>query len=208
MEERISGFREEGTWENVVAHGDRISKSLRELGTKAHPRMEHDTYREAVREWEQWRPRKAETLEGDVRPRTAEQASVVEGEGERRGQPAGSDLGRAGTALVAPAEHAHVDESMVERIAEAARLAARALDTGMRATVRYVEENIYHHLMTRVAPCYFDNRVVSANLERCSMDEEAYRFEININNDELKSKVSDRLNDLEPVNRFPDPDAR
>ncbi len=162
--------------------------------------MGHEDYRDAVREWEAWRPRIAESLD-DVRPRTAEQASVVKGEGERRGRPPTADLERAGTALVAPSDHAHVSESLFERLVEASRLFARALDTGVRSTVRVAEETIYRHVMTRLAPCYFDNRVVSANLERSAIGKDDYRFEININNDELKAEVSETLKDLDPVER-------
>lgn len=193
METRLSGFRVEGPWENVVAHGDEISRSLRALGASAHPRMEHEDYREAVREWEEWRPRLAETLEKDVRPRTAEKASLVEGEGERRGRPPAQDLEKAGTALVAPNDHARVNASILARIVKASRLTARALDTSVRSAFRYIEEGIYQNLMTRMAPCYFDNRVLSANIERCTASKDAYRFEVNINNDSLKEEVSKQL---------------
>lgn len=198
METRLSGFRVEGAWENVVAHGDEISRSLRALGASAHPRMEHDEYREAVREWEEWRPRIAETLEKDVRPRTAEKASLVEGEGERRGKPPVQDLEKAGSALVAPSDHARVNASILTRIIEASRLTARAFDTSLRSAFRYIEEGIYQNLMTRMAPCYFDNRVLSANIEQCTATKDAYRFEVNINNDSLKEEVSRLLEKDEP----------
>jgi hypothetical protein len=190
MEERISGFRVEGDWEHVVAHGDRISQALQELGSEAHPRMEPRRYREALHEFDHWRPRAGETIEEDIRPRTAEQASLHRGEGEQRGRSSGEDLESAGEALVAPDSVAHVDESVVRRVTEASRLTGRALDTGLRGLLRSFEESIYEHLMTRTAPCYFDNRIVSANLaERQHDEDEPYEFEIDINADELKEKV-------------------
>jgi hypothetical protein len=197
MEERISGFHVEGDWPKVVDHGDRISRALRELGPTAHPRMDHDEYRDAVREWEDWRPRLVESYEEDVRTRTAEKASVTHGEGERRGREPGEDLGDASRTLVDPEPPRKVDAPFPERVAEACRLAGRAVDTGLRAAFRRIEELVYKHLMTRTAACYFDNRVVSANLERRSDD--GYAFEVNINNDELKDKVSRTLDQRDPV---------
>lgn len=199
MEERISGFRIEGDWVDVVEHGDRIAQALRNLGPTAHPRMEHEDYRAAVREWEDWRPRRTEDFHEDVRPRTAEKASVPRGKGERRGKDAGEDLEDASRTLVAPESRAHVDASLIERVAEAGKLATRAVDTGLRSLFRELEETIYEHLMTRMAPCYFDNRVLSANIERRSLDADDYTFEININNDELKEKVRQALEGRDDV---------
>lgn len=203
MEERISGFRVEGDWNNVVAHGDRISHALKELGSEAHPRMDSRRYREALHEFEHWRPRPGETIEDDLRPRTAEQASLHRGEGEQHGHSSGDDLERAGQALVAPESVAYVDTSVIRRLVEASRLTGRALDTGMRGLLRNFEEAIYEHLMTRTAPCYFDNRIVSANLaERSNDEDEAYEFEINVNADELKEKVAQHVEqDLEDARR-------
>ncbi len=190
MEERISGFRAQGDWTNVVAHGDLISQALRDLGSKAHPRMDPRRFREALHEFEHWRPRPGETFEEDLRPRTAEQASLVRGEGEQKGRSTGEDLERAGQALVAPGSVAYVDASVIRRLWEASRLTGRALDTGLRGALRRFEEAIYEHLMTRAAPCYFDNRIVSANLAKLANDQDEYSFEININADELKQRVS------------------
>jgi hypothetical protein len=56
--------------------------------------------------------------------------------------------------------------------------------------------------MTRTAPCYFDNRIVSANLAEIANEDDRYEFEININADELKEKVAQRVEqDLEDARR-------
>lgn len=203
MEQRISGFRVEGDWDNVVAHGDRISRALQDLGSKAHPRMDSRRYREALHEFEHWRPRPGETIEDDLRPRTAEQASLHRGAGEQKGRSSGDDLERAGQALIAPESVAYVDTSVVRRLFEASRLTGRALDTGLRGLLRSFEETIYEHLMTKTAPCYFDNRIVSANLAEHAHDEDdRYEFEININADELKERVAQHVEqDIEDARR-------
>jgi len=48
--------------------------------------------------------------------------------------------------------------------------------------------------MTRFTPYYFDNELVSANLQR-SGDE--YVFEVNINDDDLKEAARERLSEYE-----------
>ena len=49
--------------------------------------------------------------------------------------------------------------------------------------------------MTQLAPYYFDNELVSANVQKTARggDEDQFIFEVNINDDELKAAVSDRL---------------
>jgi hypothetical protein len=50
--------------------------------------------------------------------------------------------------------------------------------------------------MTRIAPYYFDNELISANLRRLGgEDASEYVFEVNINDDDLKIRVSNRLAD-------------
>lgn len=195
METRLSGFQVEGTWEQVVDHGDRMSRILHDLGAGAHPRMGRSSFQDALDEWDDWRPRPAESFETDVRTRTAEQASLGPGAGEQRGRAPLDDLERAWMALlVGPGTVPDGGASELgSRMTEAARLTARAVDTGMRRVVRNMEEAVYLHLMTRTSPCYFDNRIVSANLDRGTDDGEAYRFEVNVNSDRLKEQVAKRL---------------
>jgi len=57
---------------------------------------------------------------------------------------------------------------------------------------------VYKNVMTQIAPYYFDNGLVSANVQRVSGDDRPeYVFEININDDDLKERVSNRLADFD-----------
>jgi hypothetical protein len=49
--------------------------------------------------------------------------------------------------------------------------------------------------MTQLSPCYFDNELISANVERTtdSETEMRYAFEVDVNDDDLKERVSARL---------------
>jgi hypothetical protein len=50
-----------------------------------------------------------------------------------------------------------------------------------------------------MAPYYFDNELVSANIQEVGRGEdgETFEFEVNVNDDELKAEVSDILADYE-----------
>jgi hypothetical protein len=76
MEERISGFRIRGSHDDVVAHGDRIARVLRE----------RDVNGDGLGEWDDWRPKAHEELGEDVSEITVEQARLTEDAGEPAGQ--------------------------------------------------------------------------------------------------------------------------
>ena len=69
MKERVSGFRVRGSWGEVVAHGERIARALRES----------DADENALAEWEDWRPKAHEELGEELSEKT-----VKKGEHRRR----------------------------------------------------------------------------------------------------------------------------
>lgn len=194
MEKGISGFQVDGSWDQIVDHGDRISRILHELGASAHPRMSRGAYDDALAEWDRWRPRPADSLDEDLRPRTAKQASLNPKNGDHGTEAALQDLGRAWRALLDGPERIPDGgaSAWLSRLTEATRLSSRAVATGVQHAAKSAEEAVYLHVMTQLSPCYFDNRVVSANLER-QPGSDAYSFEININSDELKDRVGTEI---------------
>ncbi len=192
MEEHVSGFREEGSWADIVEHGERISRALREVG------IDDDRFEE----WEEWRPKSHERIETDVSEKTAEQASVPEGEGEQAGKSPDEDLRTAGERLTESYEQLEDDdaEGAVEKWHDAMDYVGRAADSAGRKVLRRVENTVYQKVMTQIAPYYFDNELVSANIQRLRRgedDEERFLFEVNVNDDELKEDVSARLAEYE-----------
>mgnify|MGYP006866534778 FL=1 len=191
MEESVSGFKCRGTWADIVEHGERITRALREAGVDG----------EAFDEWDEWRPKSHERLGEDVNEKTAEQASVDEGEGEKAGKEPDEDLRTAGEKLSESYERVEEgdNEGAVERWQDSINYVARAADSAGRKALRAVEDTVYRKVMTQIAPYYFDNELVSANVQKTTRggDEEGFIFEVNVNDDELKSRVSDRLADYE-----------
>ena len=191
MEESLSGFKQRGTWSEVVAHGERITTALREAGAD-------EAYPDSFEEWVEWRPKAHENIESDVSEKTAEQASVSEGEGEEKGKSPDEDLQTAGERLSESYEKIEENDAngAVQKWQDSLDYVARAADTAGRKAIRRVESTVYENVMTQVAPYYFDNELISANLQRVRSQEE-FVFEVNINDEELKEVVRDHLYSFE-----------
>jgi len=191
MEESISGFKQHGDWGDIVEHGERITLALREAGAAG----------DAFHDFDDWRPKTHERIDEDVSEKTAAQASVNEGEGEKAGKTPGEDLQTAGEKLSESYERVGADdtEGAVERWGESITHVARAADSASRKALRKVEDTVYRKVMTQVAPYYFDNELISANVTEVGRSEpgESFVFEVNVNDDELKETVSEILAEYE-----------
>ena len=187
MEESISGFKVRGGWNDAVEHGERITHALAEVGATG----------EAFEEWDEWRPKSHERLREDVNEKTADQASIGEGAGEKAGKEPNEDLLSAGEKLSESYDRLDDPDEAVDSWGESLGYVARAADSAGRKAVRTVEDTVYRNVMTQVAPYYFDNELVSANLQRTAGAREGeyagYVFEVNVNDDDLKAEVSARL---------------
>jgi len=196
MEESISGFKIRGEWSDVVEHGERITQALRETGT-----AEVDSFVEPFEEWNEWRPKAHERLSKDVNEKTADQASVDEGEGEKAGKAASEDVRTAGEKLSESYDRIGNgdDEGAVERWQDSIEYVTRAADSVSRKAIRTVETTVYEKVMTQLAPYYFDNDLISANIQKTTQGngDEEFIFEVNVNNDECKEQVSQRLGEYE-----------
>lgn len=198
MEESIAGFKVTGSWAEIVEHGDRITYALRELG--ADQRDESgDDFARAFDEWDDWRPKSDERMRKEVAEKTSKKASVGEGEGEKAGKGPGDDIKSAGDKLAESYERLEDDPAdAVDKWGESLDYFARAADSAGRKALRKVEDTVYRRVMTTISPYYFDNELISANLDRKrGADEPTYVFEVNINDDELKEAVADRLESYE-----------
>jgi hypothetical protein len=194
VEESVSGFKARGDWIDVVEHGERVTRALKETADEDGVDVDGDT----LAEFDEWRPKSHERLEEDVSEKTAEQASVEEGKGEREGKDPDEDLQTAGERLAESYENLDDPDEAVDKWGESLDYVARAADSAGRKAVRAVEDTVYRNVMTQIAPYYFDNELVSANLQRVGRGEGPdYVFEVNVNDDDLKMRVSNRLADFE-----------
>ncbi|WP_226011649.1 DUF5828 family protein [Halomicrobium salinisoli] len=194
IEESVSGFKRRGGWVDVVEHGERIVQALKDLAEEGIDGIDAD----ALEGFDEWRPKSHERLDEDVNEKTAEQASVDEGKGEQAGKDPDDDLKTAGEKLADSYENLDEPDEAVESWGESLDYVARAADSAGRKALRAVEDKVYRNVMTRIAPYYFDNDLISANLQRVQGgDRPEYVFEINVNDDDLKERVSNRLADYE-----------
>jgi hypothetical protein len=200
MEESVSGFKQRGSWVEIVEHGERIAVALEELAADEGV----DVDEEALAEFEEWRPKSHERLDEDVSEKTADQASVEEGKGEQEGKDPDEDLQTAGEKLAESYENLDDPDEAVDKWGESIDYVARAADSAGRKAIRKVEDTVYRNVMTQMSPYYFDNDLISANIQRVGRGEAPeYVFEVNVNDDDLKIRVSNRLSDYdEEVERW------
>ncbi|QCC58869.1 DUF5828 family protein [Natrinema thermotolerans] len=202
MEESISGFKVRGDWGDIVEHGERITRALRDVDVHD-PDQEWDArFARAFEEWDEWRPKAHETLDSDVSEKTADQASVEEGKGEKAGKEPDEDIKTAGEKLSESYESLEDDDAgaAVDNWKESIDYVARAADSASRKALRRVEDTVYQNVMTQLAPYYFDNELVSANVQQSTRNGgngEQFVFEVNVNDDDLKEAVSERLAEYE-----------
>ncbi|MEF8777094.1 MAG: DUF5828 family protein [Haloarculaceae archaeon] len=195
IEESVAGFKTRGGWIDVVELGERIARALRDID-ELNPKLDVDN--EALVEFEEWRPKTEERLDEDVSAKTAEQARTAEGRGEEAGKEPDEDLRTAGEKLSESYEQLDEPDEAVETWGESIDYVARAADSAGRKAIRKVEDTVYRKVMTRIAPYYFDNELISANIQRVETDDRPeYVLEINVNDDDLKIRVSNRLADYE-----------
>lgn len=189
MDERVSGFVVTGDWGEIVEHGERLTRALRDTGADG----------DSLEQWDAWRPKSHELLGHEMREKTAHHASVSEGAGEQAGQSAGDDLQSAGEELAESYRKLESDdaEGAVEKWQDSISYVARAADSAGRKALRSVEGTVYKRLMTQVAPYYFDNELVSANVRRIRGDGDPFALEVNVNDDVVKAAVADRLEGYE-----------
>lgn len=139
MQETISGFKEEGSWEEVVRHGEQISRILQK-----------HTQNDEFHEWDEWRPREHEDLGDEVARKTVEKASV---------DPDGKGLKKKSQEFF-----------------------------------REFEEAVYSKIVSRTNPLYFDNQLVSANIEKKGTASDEFTFEIKVHPKSARRKVRRTLN--------------
>jgi len=192
MEESVSGFKVTGDWGEIVEHGERITRALLDEGAD-------EAYERAMAEWDDWRPKSHELLDSEIREKTATHASVQEGAGERAGASLDDDIQSAGEKIAESYEKLGENEpgQAVEKWHDSIGYVARAADSAGRKALRSVEGTVYRRVMTQVAPYYFDNALVSANITRTRNGSDPFAFEINVNDDALKAAVAERLAEYE-----------
>lgn len=194
MEESISGFKVTGSWAEIVEHGERITYALRDLGVDRRG-DEEDSFASAFQEWDDWRPKMDERMRDEVAEKTAEQASIAEGAGEKAGNSPNEDLKTAGEKISESYESLPDDsETAASKWSESIDYAARAADSVGRKALRAVEDTVYKRVMTNISPHYFDNELISAYLQRKrGANDPTYSFEVNVNDEDLKSQVAEQL---------------
>lgn len=159
VQETISGFKKEGSWEEVVEYGEEITQVL-----------ENETDRKEFDEWDEWRPRSQESIDEDIPKKTAEKVSV--------------DVDSSSDSLSDSPDPGDVDpEETTEGI---------GVKTAGKKIFSTVERAVYKNIMSKTGPCYFDNKLISANIKKKNGwigNEEKFALEVDIYDSKLKERV-------------------
>ncbi len=186
--ESVSGFKLTGKWSEIVKHGEMIAFALEELNSDSHLGFEKE-----LTEYNDWRPKLSENVKTDINNKTADKATISENKREKEANKPQQDIKKAGEKAIGSYKDLNEPEEAVKDWRESADYATRAAIVAARKSIRKVEKTIYKNLMTVVSPYYFDNNLVSANLNRVQKNPHIYKLEININEDNIKSDVSNKL---------------
>ncbi len=180
MKENISGFKVQGGWNGVVDHGKKISNALEDEGIEG----------EKLEDWDEWRPKLNEDIE-DITEKTVKKASIKKNTIEKKENGLGKEVEKTKEKLTESVDSLKENnkKQATNKITDTLNHFKDTIITISRMTVRKTERLVYR-LMTKFTPYYFDNQLVSAELKKKRQD---YTFEININNDDLKTKIQEKI---------------
>lgn len=158
VQKTVGGYQFEGEWEDVVDRGREVTSTLKET----------DADREELEEWEEWRPRREESLDNEVREKTVEKACMPENQAEQEGETVRTQSEQAVQELGAAAQEASEGRARraFDRVRAFTRRTLLLADTITRKGLRRVERVVYSDVVTRTNPYYFDSGMVSASIER------------------------------------------
>lgn len=195
MEKTLQGYKKQGSWDEVVEFGRKISKALdKDL-------LEEKGLAHEKKEWEKWRPKQNEDLDKDMNQKTAEQARLSENEREKQGKTPQDDLKKATEEIEESAKNiVHPKKDTNKGVSEGQNSinhASKAAGTLSRRLIRKIETITYKKIMTQVSPYYFDNALISANIGQGNFNGSDFTFEVTINDEEIRENVDENFKSLD-----------
>lgn len=191
MQETVCGVRFEGEWEELANKGKAVTKALEEAAPD----------RDDIEEWEQWRPRASESMDEDHREKTVEHNTMGEDQVKPHDTDPTEDAGEAVeevSGAVAEMSKGRVRRAS-GRLAASIHRAGRSIHTATKAGFQRFEAAVYHHIMTRTNPHYFDSDLVSASVSAKGApfgEKDTYELTVNINDQERVDKFRDTIRAL------------
>jgi hypothetical protein len=192
--EKVSGFNLEGSWKEIVAHGEKISQILEAIDEV------EDNFEDELEEYNEWRPKFEEKIDTDIAEKTAEKASLNENGVEESSKSPKSEIKEATKKISDGTKQADKPDKAAEDFRYSLFYLSRAIRLLARKSMRQSEEIIYENIMTYLSPYYFDNDLISANIKKTGS--ETYQLEVNINKDDIKEVVSDRMKEMKSADSW------
>lgn len=177
VEETNSGVRKEGDLEDIAEFAEEAEEVIKD--------KEPD---EAVKEFEQWRPRSSDTTR-DMKRKTVESASLGKRDIEDESQGI-EDIANAGKKAVEAGKNT-VRKKKPEGAGEATFDALRPVFSGSLKALRKIEEKVYSSLMLKFNPYFFDAGDLSADIGKKGNGN--YKLDLDTTNEESRKALKERF---------------
>lgn len=193
-EEKVSGFNLEGTWKEVVSHGDKIGQILGDIEEV------QENFEDELEDYNEWRPKIQEEINTDIAEKTADKASIDQNDVEESSKSAKSEVEEAKKKIAEGTKEADKPDKAAKDFKYSLFYLSRAVRVLARKSMRQSEEIVYENIMTYLSPYYFDNDLISANIKKTGKT--TYNLEVNINDDDIKKEVSEEMKDLKSADSW------
>lgn len=189
MEINVSGFKLEGSWDEIVEHGEKITFLLNEY--------RGEEYTEEFTEFNNWRPKISEHIEKEIEDKTVEKAQI-----EYSVRPLTVILLHIVTVIDKIGRNIY--QLNIVQIYNELRtfifLLGETVESILINIFRKSEHFVYRNIMTTVSPYYFSNKLVSANIQK--KNESKYVLEIDINDDKIRGEMEENVSIVEEKDRW------
>lgn len=173
FKQSVSGYSVEGSWSDIVEMGERLVFALDNS-------QDIEKFSEELKEFNRWRPKVHESLDPDIKSKTSKKASLDIKSSENTQSEYFRNMIQSGKSCL---------------FRDCLKQFYNILRSFPRKAFRKTEMFVYEDVMTQISPYYFDNRLVSANIDKIDVGQ--YHLEVNVNNDEIKSQVTENLSEYQ-----------
>lgn len=180
-----AGLKYKGSWEDICGFARDVEEVIEGCVSNG----------DSVDQYNDWRPREHED-KGDIKEKTADEASLEKKKVEKESNGAKEDLGDAGEKIKDSVENVKNGDSPTGDIKDASKHVGNLVGAKSVKSLRKMEKIIYENIMLSFNPYYFDTEDFSVNLEENGED---YALTINVPDEEIRRRIKDTVKEEDPL---------
>lgn len=174
-----AGLKYRGSWEDMCSFARDIEGVIDVCVSNG----------DSVDQYNDWRPREHED-KGDIKEKTADEASLGTKNVEKESNGAKEDLGDAREKIKDSVENVKNGDSPADDIKDASKHVGNLVGAKSVRSLRKMEKIIYENIMLSFNPYYFDTEDFSVNLEE---NGENYILTINVPDEEIRRRIKETV---------------